>query len=36
MLLERGVVFLVDDDDAEIGDGREHRRTGTQHDARFA
>jgi hypothetical protein len=36
VLLERGVVFLVDDDHAEIGDWREHRRTRPQHDARFA
>src|SRR5204863_3149665 len=35
-LLERGVVFLVDDHHAEIGDWREHRRTRPQHDARFA
>ena len=34
VLLERGVVFFVDDDDAEIGDRREHRRARAEHDAR--
>ena len=36
VLLERRVVFLVDDDDAEIGDRREHRRARAEHDARLA
>ena len=36
LLLERGVVFLVDDHDAEIRDRREHRRARAEHDARLA
>ena len=36
VLLERGVVFLVDDDHAEIGHRREHRRARAEHDARLA
>ncbi len=36
VLLERGVVFLVDDDEAEIRDRREHRGARAEHDARLA
>ena len=36
VLLERGVVFFVDDDQSEILDRREHRRSRAEHDARFS
>ncbi len=35
-LLERGVLLLVDDDDAETGDRREHRRAGADDHADLA
>ena len=35
-LLEAGVVLLVDDDQAEIAEGQEQRRTRADDDARFA
>ena len=31
-----GVVFFVEDDQSEIGDGGQHRGAGAEHDARFA
>ena len=34
-LLEGGLVFLVHDDHAEVGDRREHRRARSDHDARL-
>ncbi len=36
LLLERGVVLLVDDDEPESGDGREHGRPCADHDTRLA
>ena len=36
VLFERGVVFFVDDDQAEAGQGGEHRAAGTDHDFHLA
>ena len=36
LLLERGVVLLIDHDQAQAGHRREDREPGTEHDARLA
>jgi hypothetical protein len=36
LLLERGIVLLVDDDQAEARQRRENRQPGAEHDARLA